>query len=87
MQLLHNAVKFTKGKTDLKGLYMTNIRPVLEQSSVVWHSTLTSENSGDIERVQKAAVRLIMGSNHTCYEETLQQLKLRTLSERRSQLV
>ena len=65
MQLLHNVAKFTHKKEHLKSIYTTYIRPVLEQSSVVWHSSLTLENAYDLERVQKAAVRLIMGAKHT----------------------
>ena len=59
---------------------------MLEQSSVVWHSSLTSENSYDLERVQKAAVRLIMGAKHSGYEKSLLALNLTQLSERRRHL-
>ena len=41
MQLLYNAAKFIKSKRDLKHIYVTFIRPVLEQSAPVWHSSLT----------------------------------------------
>ena len=44
MQLLHKAAKFTKSKRDLKSIFITFIRPVLEQSSSVWHSSLTDDN-------------------------------------------
>ena len=37
MQLLYNAAKFTKSKRDLKHIYVTFIRPVLELSPPVWH--------------------------------------------------
>ena len=56
----------------------------MEQSAVVWHSSLTSENRKDLERVQKAAV--IMGSNYTTYKEGLQNLKIQTLDDRREAL-
>ena len=81
MQLLHNVAKFTTQTAHLKSIYTTYIRPVLEQSSVVWHSTLTLENSLDLERVQKAAVRLIMGSKHNSYESSLIELNLTKLAE------
>ena len=86
MQLLYSAAKFTKNKHDLKHIYITFIRPVLEQSAPVWHSSLTGENSRDIERVQKAAVRTIMGRNQTNYETSLKELKLVELYKRRKQL-
>ena len=86
LQLLHKAAKFTKSKRDLKNIYTTFIRPVLEQSSIVWHSGLTDDNVKDIERVQKAAVRVIMGSDFTDYQHALSELKITNLSERRREL-
>ena len=86
MQLLHTAAKFTKERNDLKSIFITYIRPVLEQSYVVWHSSLTLENSSDLERVQKAATRLIMGTKYENYEESLETLNMQKLSERRTNL-
>ena len=86
MQLLHSAAKFTRKRTDLKSIYLTFIRPVLEQSAPVWHSSLTEENSEDLERVQKAAARLIMGGYHMNYNSSLKELHLETLKERRKNL-
>ena len=86
MQLLHNVAMFSRDKNDLKCIYITFIRPILEQSAVVWHSSLSIENSNDLERVQKASIRLIMGKIHTNYENSLQLLGLKTLKERRIEL-
>ena len=86
MQLLHNVAKFSRDKNDLKCIYITFIRPILEQSAVVWHSSLSIENSNDLERVQKASIRLIMGKIHTNYENSLKLLGLKTLKERRIKL-
>ena len=82
MQLLYNAAKFTKKTNDLKTIYKTSIRPVLEQSAVVWHSSLTEENSADLERVQKSAVRVMMGKQHINFESSLRNLNLSELKER-----
>ena len=71
MQLLYNAAKYTRQRNDLKDIYTTFIRPVLEQSAPVWHSSLTKENSDDLERIQKSAVRVILGKQHTSYENSL----------------
>ena len=81
MQLLYNAAKFTKKRNDLKTIYKTFIRPVLEQSAVVWHSSLTEENSADLERVQKSAVRVIMGKQHINYESSPRSLNLSELKK------
>ena len=83
MQLLHNAARFTKEKSHPKSIYTTFIRPVLEQSCVVWHSSLTAKNTAVLEKIQKSAVRLIMGNKQLSYEEALLELKLDNLSERR----
>ena len=58
MNLLFKAAKFTNSKDSI---YLTYIRSIIEQSSVVWHSSLTKRNRNDLERVQKAAAKVIMG--------------------------
>ena len=85
-EVLYKAASFTKSKQDLKLIYLTYIRSALEQSAVVWHSSLTSKNRKDLERVQKAAVEVIMGPNYTTYKEGLKYLKIQTLDDRREAL-
>ena len=63
MELLRKVSKFTSSIEDKRTIYILYIRSILEQSSVVWNSSLTAENSEDLERVQKAAVRIILGKN------------------------
>ena len=65
---------------------MYYIRSILEQSSVVWHSSLTQENSEDLERVQKASVKLILGRNYENYEDALIKADLESLKTRREEL-
>ena len=83
MQLLHVAASFTASKKDLKDIYYTFIRSVLEQSAVVWHSSLTNKNRSDLERVQKGAVRVIMGKHYTSYKNSLKMLNMESLEKRR----
>ena len=71
MQLLNAAASYTSAKNDLKDIYLTFIRSVLEQSAVVWHSSLTKKNRQDLERVQKAAIRVIMGKSYSRYKNGL----------------
>ena len=40
MQFLNAAASFTSKKKDLKDIYLTFIRSIVEQSAVVWHSGL-----------------------------------------------
>ena len=58
----------------------------MEQSCVIWHSSLTSENVEDIERIQKCALRIILGKRYKSYQEALVTLDLKTLKERRDDL-
>ena len=83
MQLLHKASRFTSNVSDLKQIYMLQIRSKLDQSAVVWHSSLTNKNRRDLERVQKSAVKVILGQRYTSYDEGLKSLRLQSLEERR----
>ena len=86
MRLLHAASKFVKDRRILTQLYFTHIRCRLEQSAVLWHSSLTIKNIVDLERVQKSAVRIIIGHSHDSYSEALKSLNIETLFERRERL-
>ena len=86
MQLMYRAANFTNSREDLKAIYLTYIRSVLEQSAVVWHSSLTRKNRNDLERVQKAAVRVILGKNYSTYKNGLKMLRIDTLDKRREKL-
>ena len=44
------------------------------------------KDSDNIERVQKSATKIIMGSKYDNYEESLKNLQLQRLSERRAKL-
>ena len=88
MELLRRAAKFTSSKEEKKNIYVLYVRSILEQSCVVWHSSLTIENSDDLERVQKAAIKIILGpeyKNHN-YEENLIKADLDSLKQRRINL-
>ena len=61
-------------------------RSVLEQSCVLWHSSLTLENIQDLERTQKTFAKLVLRNNYKTYEEALIKLNLFSLSERRQNL-
>ena len=62
-------------------IYILYIRSILEQSCVVWHSSLTEENVLDLERVQKAVIRLILGEKYKNYEDGLLKVNLESLKE------
>ena len=86
MQLLNRAASFTSDKLDLRSIYLTYVRSILDQSAVVWHSSLTAKNRRDLERVQKAAVRVILGQNYHTYKDGLKRLNLDNLNSRRGKI-
>ena len=86
MELLIKAASFGPPVEDLKDIYNLFIRSILEQSAVVWHSSLTKKNRRDLERVQKSAVIVIMGEKFQNYKHGLKTLKLETLEKRRERL-
>ena len=79
MELLRKVANFTSSIADKKNIYILYIRSILEQSSVVWHSSLTQENCDDLERVQKCAIRIILGEHFQDYEDALLKVDLETL--------
>ena len=74
---------FGTNVNDLKIIYVLFIRSQLEQSVVVWHSSLTEQNKSDLERVQKSALKVILGLKYEKYKKALNDLDLVTLEERR----
>ena len=86
MKILHTAAKFTSNISDLKFIYNSYIRSVLEYGSKVWHSSLTEQNKNDIERLQRCSVKIILKNNYQSYEEALKSLNMETLDQRREKL-
>ena len=73
-------------KEDLIHIYKTYIRSRLEFSCTVWHSSLTKNNEMDIERVQKAALKVILKDKYVNYDKALRLLDLEPLHVRRERL-
>ena len=86
MQLLRRVASFGLPENELVNVYILFIRSLLEQSAVVWHSSLTQENIQDLERVQKSALRVILGERYKSYKKSLDTLELETLKDRREHL-
>ena len=77
---------FTKSIEDKREIYIMYIRSILEQSCIVWHSSLTEENGLDLEIVKKAAIRFILGKKYVNYEDELLRANIESLKERRKKL-
>ena len=86
MVILHRLGKFSLPISDLVNIYILYIRSVLEQSAVVWNSSITKGEQLEIERVQKCALRIILKDNYTSYEDALNLCGLETLKTRRNKL-
>ena len=56
---------------DLIEIYILFIRSTTEYCSVAFHSSLTIEQSTDIERVQKASLKVILGESYVDYTAAL----------------
>ena len=50
---------------------------------MVWHSGISKQNRKSIERIQKAAVKVILKNKFTNYEDALKYLNLDSLNDRR----
>ena len=72
--------------SDMIVIYSTFIRPVLEYCAVVWNSGLSISQINDIERVQKRACRIMLGSQYESYDNALSICNLPSLSDRRISL-
>ena len=67
-------------------IYILYIRSLIEKCCQVWHSSLTQEDSEHLERIQKVALKIILGINYNSYEQALTKVDLQNLSERRDEL-
>jgi hypothetical protein len=51
-----------------------------------WHFSITNEEKADIERVQEAACKIILGERYSDYPSALDALNLDSLATRRQTL-
>ena len=71
-------------KEALKMFYVAVVRSVLEYGAQVWNGGLTMEQSEDIERIQKRALRIMYPELK--YHEALMESNLKTLTDRRDDM-
>ena len=70
----------------LKTVYISRIRSILEFAAPVFSSSLTKQQSQQIELIQKKAFAVILGERYVSYESALEQLNLERLDSRRIEL-
>ena len=86
MVILKKLVQFNVPLAELIQIYTLYIRSVVEQSAVVWHTSITIGEQKDLERVQKVALRIVLGQQYTTYTEALKITGLQNLKTRRTML-
>ena len=86
MQLLRKVWSFGATISEMVHLWIAYCCSVLEQSCVVWHSTLTQQNSDDLERTQKTFIKFILQNKYESYGNGLLKANLTKLSDRRKYL-
>ena len=70
-------------RDDLKDVYIKQVRSILEFAVPVWHSSLTGIDGLSIERVQKSALYIILGTDYQSYTSALKCIQLDSLFSRR----
>ena len=68
---------------DLIELYCMFVRSCAEYCSVVFHSSLTNEQSRKLENIQKTSLKIILNDNYIDYSAACEMTGLKTLAERR----
>ena len=76
MAIVRNAKAFGATIKEMVHLWITFCRGTIEQTCVLWHKSLTEENSHDLERVQKTFAKLALGQKYNNYEAALIKLNL-----------
>ena len=87
MNITRKLSEFDLNTNDMITIYVFFIRSILEQSSVVWSSSITQEELASLERCQKVALRIIFGPNYISYEHALKLSKLPKMEERYQKLL
>ena len=83
--MLRSLKRFGFNQSELVTVYKGYIRQLLEYSDVMWHSSLTSNQTYQLERVQKRALRIILRLDYVSYENALYLCDVDRLSAQRVQ--
>ena len=86
LYMLCRLKRFGVPVNDLVSVYIGYVRPIVEYACPVWHGNMSTKHTQQIERIQKRALRIILGSTYTSYAEALSSTGLQTLEERRQHL-
>ena len=87
MQLLRAVWGFGCSIEEMVHLWKLFCLSILEQSCVVWGSSLTQEDEDNLERTQKTFAKLVLRDQYIDYESALIRLDLKDLGSRRKTLM
>ena len=65
--MMRRLKRFGASRADLLDTYIKQFRSVLELAVPLWHPALTVYDVGQIERVHKSALAIILGTNYRSY--------------------
>ena len=83
---LRRMKKMNLGQSHIFDVFTKEVRSLLELAVPVWHSGLTKLQAAQIERVQKTALRIILGDDYVSYNVACLLLDVETLESRRELL-
>ena len=84
--LLRRLKRINMDPLKIVDFYSKEVRPLLELAVPAWHSGITLSQSDTIERVQKTALKIILGDLYTNYEYACSLLTIEPLKPRRDVL-
>ena len=77
---------FRAARDDLLRVWVSYLRPICEYAAPLWHSSISVADSDKIERIQKRALRIILGGDYTSYSDALESLNIPSMHQRREKL-
>ena len=77
---------FRASREDMLRVWVSYLRPICEYAAPLWHSSISVAESTKIEKIQKRALRIILGSEYTRYSDALETLKIPSMYQRRKTL-
>ena len=63
--------------------FLKEIRVLAEQGVPIWNSGLTMQQTRDLERIQKVALKIILAEKYETYQKACKIFKLETMGDRR----
>ena len=84
--MLSRLKRFGVPMEDLVSVYIGYVSPIVEYACPVWHGSINVHQNQQIERIQRRACRIILGSTYTSYTDALALTGLQTLEESRLHL-